>query len=249
MAALAAGCAPARPPARDAHIPPFARLPYQRFSREAAVQIALREWRAFGSPVHAREAAPGPDLERAEGLWQRVGEYWWLGLPLGMPEQGWTGKHDAHGRVFPAGDDEHYAWSAAFIDYVMRMAGATGHFPYAPSHSTYINLAREHRPGVALDAEPPERYAPRRGDLICAWRDRHPVRFADLPTGDFFPSHCDIVVGREPGVIDAIGGNVDNAVALTRVPVAADGRLVGPDGRLLDPDIPWFVVLRVLYEE
>ena len=69
MAALAAGCAPARPPALDAHIPPFARLPYQRFSREAAVQIALGEWRAFRQPVvypnvelpEDEEREPDPD--------------------------------------------------------------------------------------------------------------------------------------------------------------------------------------------
>ena len=38
-----AGCAPERPGAvpADIHIPPFAKKPYQRFSREAAVQIAL----------------------------------------------------------------------------------------------------------------------------------------------------------------------------------------------------------------
>ncbi|TMK24566.1 MAG: hypothetical protein E6G69_18680, partial [Alphaproteobacteria bacterium] len=32
----------------DAHIPLYARVPYQPFSREAAIQIAYREWRAFG---------------------------------------------------------------------------------------------------------------------------------------------------------------------------------------------------------
>ena len=61
-ALIVAACAP--PPAAapepvppspagvlDAHIPNFARWPYQAFSREAAVQIALREWRAFGQQV------------------------------------------------------------------------------------------------------------------------------------------------------------------------------------------------------
>src|SRR5438874_1908413 len=66
--------------ALDAHIPPFARWPYQAFSREAAVQIALREWRAFGQPVVYPNVELPEDEEREEGLWQRVGEYWWLGL-------------------------------------------------------------------------------------------------------------------------------------------------------------------------
>ena len=132
--ALAACAAPGPPPAApgpsaqpdDAHIPPFARWPYQPFSRAAAVQIALREWRAFGSAVVYPNQELPYDAERSEGLWQRVGEYWWLGLPMGAKDQGFTGMHDQNGQVFPASQDGNYAWSAAFIDYVMRMAGA-GH--------------------------------------------------------------------------------------------------------------------------
>ena len=64
------------------------------------------------------------DNERLEGLWQRVGEYWWLGLPMGADEQGLTGKHDQNGAVFPPEQDGTFAWSAAFVSYVMRTAGA-----------------------------------------------------------------------------------------------------------------------------
>jgi hypothetical protein len=35
----------------DTQTPPYSRVPYQPFTREAAVQIAYREWRAFGQPV------------------------------------------------------------------------------------------------------------------------------------------------------------------------------------------------------
>jgi uncharacterized protein DUF2272 len=253
LAAGLSACAPQQAPGRpadDAHIPPFARLPYQVFSREAAVQIALREWRAFGSPV-ADPHTPLPfDNERAEGLWQRVGEYWWLGLPLGAADQGYTGMHDAQGRVFPAERDGEYAWSAAFIDYVLRMAGAGRRFPYSPNHSDYINAARQHalgeRSGLAVSAEPPEAYAPQRGDLICLWRGGRRVRFDDLPTGHF-PGHCDIVVAIRPAALDVIGGNVDNSVAMKHVPVTATGRLAQPGGAIVDPDHPWFVVIRVDY--
>ena len=44
--------------------------------------------------------------------------------------------------------DGDYAWSAAFIDYVMRMAGAGDRFPYSPSHADYINEARRHGGGA-----------------------------------------------------------------------------------------------------
>src|SRR5437763_5247113 len=223
-----AACAPSAPsggPASsglpdDAHAPPFARVPYQRFSREAAVQIALREWRGFGQPVVLPHQELPFDNERAEGLWQRVGEYWWLGLPLATLEQGWTGMHDANGRVFPPEQNGNFAWSAAFIDYVMRMAGAGHRFPYSPIHADYINAAKEHalgtRPDVAIRAEAPESYAPTRGDLICMWRGRNPVSYAELPTGRF-PGHCDIVVAIRPGTLEVIGGNVDNSVAMKRI--------------------------------
>jgi Uncharacterized protein conserved in bacteria (DUF2272) len=230
---------------RDIQIPPYAKQPYQPFSREAAVQIALREWRAFGQKIILSPDQPesADSEERDEGLWQRVGDYWFQGLDYGSPESGWTGKHDAHGVEFPRSVDGNFAWSAAFIDYVMRMAGAGNRFPYAPAHSDYIDAART-RTDLAITALPISGYAPQLGDLICMWRANHPVRFEDLPAGHF-PGHCDIVVaqhpGSLPGTIDVIGGNLDNAVALKHVPV-------GPAGLVNDPDYPYFVVLKVAYQ-
>ncbi len=258
LALVLGGCAVAPPPAQvsarapattatTAHIPPFARWPYEPFSREAAVQIALGEWRAFRQPVVFPNIELPEDEEREEGLWQRVGLYWWLGLDPSWRESGWTGIHDENGQVFPAGRDGFFAWSAAFISYVMRMAGAGGSFPYSATHADYIDAAARHDPGVALDAERVEVYAPQRGDLICLWRGKQPVTFVQLPT-DRFPGHCDMVVDIKPGQLDVIGGNVDNAVAMKYIPVTADGHLAGPDGVVLDPDHHWFVVLKVLYQ-
>ena len=102
-------------------------------------------------------------------------------------------------------------------------------------------------PGIVVTAERPESYAPQPGDLICMWRGRHPVRYDDLPTGRF-PGHCDIVTAVRPGMIEAISGNIDNTVGLSRIPATSDGRLAGPDGAVVDPDHPWFVVLRVDYD-
>ena len=258
LALILAGCAapPAPAPPRitpsgaaatTAHIPPFARGPFAPFSREAAVQIALGEWRAFRQPVVFPNVELPEDEEREEGLWQRVGLYWWLGLDPSWPQSGWTGIHDENGQVFPAGRDGFYAWSAAFISYVMRLSGAGGSFPYSENHADYINAAAQHIPGVALEPQRVEAYAPQRGDLICLWRGARAVTFDQLPAGRF-PGHCDIVVEIKPGQLDVIGGNVDNAVAMKYIPVAADGRLAGPDGLVLDPDHHWFVVLKVLYQ-
>ena len=242
------GCAMAP----DAHVPPFARRPYAPFSRQDAVAIATREWRLFGETVDDEPASPRmrpPEQrpEREPGLWQRVGEYWWLGIDAGTPESTWTGKHDEEGREFPGNADAQYAWSAAFISYVMRIAGAGTRFPYAPNHATYINAAR--RGFGVLRAERTTVYAPQQGDLICAGRgSAKTLTFDDLPTPEFFPGHCDIVVATSPGLISVVGGNVDDSVVMSHVPTTPEGLVAGPDGAALDPRTPWFVVLRVLYD-
>ena len=267
-AALLAGCAGKTlrdvavqtPPAVDVRVPHFATRPYQAFSRDDVVAIAVREWRLFGQPVDddppGTRPSPPPDLkpERMPGLWERVGEYWWIGQNPDMPEADWTGKHDQDGMVFPASEDANFAWSAAFISYVMRVAGAGQRFLYSPTHADYINAAREGY-GV-LQAQPPATYAPQTGDLICMGRGRAgALTFADLPAPRF-PGHCDIVVGlagqAPPGApvvagqLAVIGGNVDDAVTMKHVPVTAEGLLAGPAG-ILDTRYPWFVVLRIIY--
>ncbi|HZR82296.1 MAG TPA: DUF2272 domain-containing protein [Candidatus Binatia bacterium] len=249
VVAALVGCAPRR----DAHVPPFAAVPYEPFSRDAAVAIALREWRAFGAPID--DAPPDPDRqvpadakpERAEGMWQRVGEYWWLGQDAGREDDAWTGKHDDEGRVFPAERDGDYAWSAAFISYVMRTAGAGDGFPYSPTHATYVNAARTWSPEWRVRAERPEVYPPRPGDLICLGREKSKgLRYDDLPVD--FAGHCDLVVAAAPGTLTVVGGNVGDAVTAKHVPVTDDGTLATSDGHVVDERYPWFVVVRVVYD-
>jgi hypothetical protein len=251
---LLGGCAGR--PAIDAQVPPFAKQPYEEFSRSAAIAVATREWRVFGSPIN--DSQPNADdifedqaaqikPERLQGLWQRVGEYWWLGMPNGEAEQRWTGKHDAQGNEFPPQVDGRYAWSAAFISYVMRIAGAGARFPYAASHSAYINIAARHNPQYAIQAEDPALYAPVPGDLICLGRaSAKAIRFTDLPAGEF-PSHCDIVTDVQPGALTVIGGNVQDAVTMKHVPVTDTGMIATPDGAPVDTRYSWFVVVRVEY--
>jgi hypothetical protein len=238
----------------DAHVPPFARVPFQSFSRQAVVAVALREWRLFGQNTASPDAEATRVIkpEREEGIWQRVGEYWWLGLNAGSTESGWTGKHDGYGAAFPPQDDGDYAWSAAFISYVLRIAGAGQRFPYSADHADYINAARRVSLGEttawAVSAERVQDYAPRLGDLVCFGRGKAKgLRYEDLPTQGLFTSHCDIVVDTTvPGQIQVIGGNVEDSVTMNTVPVTADGKLATPEGVVLDTRFPWMAVLRLL---
>jgi hypothetical protein len=267
---LLAGCAVPPPPAVgqqvgaslrtafDSHVPDFARKPYVPFNRQDAVAIALREWRLFGQPVDDDPPGTRPEPpadqkpERMPGLWERVGEYWWLGLDADNADSAWTGKHDGDGSEFPAHIDGSFAWSAAFISYVMRIAGAGSHFPYAASHSDYINIAAQMKQnqtaGYAIVAEAPETYPPKLGDLICLGRGRGArLKYADLPAGKF-AGHCDIVVAVHPGELSVLGGNVDDAVTMKHVPTTDGGLIATPDGVPVDTRYPWFVVLRVVYD-
>ncbi len=243
----------------DAQEPPFVRSCYGVFSRAAAVALAMGEWRAWGQVVYdgnpADDAPADPDAkaERKPGFWQRVGLYWWLGMDESNPTSGWTGEHDASGNIFAAEDDGDYAWSAAFISFVMRMAGAGPAFPYSESHSVYIDAAiaetQDHLGQYGIQAEPPDAYAPAVGDLICYGRNgASTLTYAELPAGRF-TGHCGLVVDRQPGQISIVGGNVQDAVALTHVPVTGQGMLAAPDGTVVDTRYPWLVVIRVAYND
>ena len=243
------------PAAPDAHVPDFATRSFAPFNRQDAVAIALREWRLFGEPVDDDDPEQRPDAsgtgvkpERLPGLWERVGEYWWIGQDPYETEVAWTGKHDSAGTPFDFAHDARYAWSAAFISYVMRISGAGDRFPYAPNHSTYINAAASGATS-GLRAQDPASYAPQLGDLICAGRSSgRGVRYENLPTRNGFPAHCGLVVARGAHQISMIGGNVDDAVTLTHVPVGPNGMLSAPDGSSLDRRYAWCAGLQGLYD-
>jgi hypothetical protein len=247
LAACEAAPVPPPPVAPQAVAPPpgpvpaFATKPDEPFNRA--------DTPPQGRPVPLPQDKP----ERQPGLWQRVGEYWWtaLAVPAGAPvphEEYYTGKHDESSGLFPASDDARYAWSAAFISYVMRVAGAGPRFPYSANHATYVNAAAAHASPI-LQALAPPSYAPQPGDLICFGRSgAQSIKFTDLPTSYGWPGHCAIVTAIRPGMLDTLGGNVDDAVTLVHVPVTDSGALATPDGAVVDQRYPWFVVLRVLYD-
>lgn len=243
------------------HIPDYAALNFVPFNRQDVAAIALREWRLFGSPVsdadpHSRpeptQAALKP--ERLPGLWQRIGEYWWIGQDPGDPSSGWTGKTNQNGTPFSITHDGHFAWSAAFISYVMRVAGANNRFTYSPNHATYINAAASGS-NPDLLARDPANYAPQIGDLLCVGRGKsRNITYNMLPTSYGFPAHCGIVVATQQNdapfgtELSIIGGNVDDSVSLTHVPTDAAGHISDSQGNSYDTRYPWLTILAPHYD-
>ena len=75
-------------------------------------------------PAPVRRRCPRTSPSAWPGLWQRVGEYWWLGMDAGMPQEAPGPASTTRAARFPANQDANFAWSAAFVSYVMRIAGA-----------------------------------------------------------------------------------------------------------------------------
>lgn len=236
VVALAAGCAAPGPAplTPSPEITPNFAVPS---ARDRMVFLARQEWALFGRPIVTYDAAGKATVHfESDGvaahevqppMLTRVLMYWYgvTRLPI-IGNQG-----------------ELRPWSAAFIAWLARSAGLVPtEFPSTVLHWDYIERFLDPRDGDRFAARDPAIYAPRIGDLVCVARSSYAfpefaeeVRgFAQIRRG---PYHCDLVVAEAPGEIEAIGGNVSDAVSLVRLPVDTHG-LLQPR-----PDASWAAVL------
>jgi LAS superfamily LD-carboxypeptidase LdcB len=182
--------------------------------RSAIVQIALREWEQWNrGKLKETEAEAKPLLQR----------YWGAVLKPGQID-GFINKSRA--------------WSAAFISWVMKEAGAGAAFSPSTFHTGYIAAAKRGRGNAAkVQAYRVHEAAVEVGDLVC--KDRPPRLGAPcagttydnldepLPEGGLRISHGDIVlevdqVGHRARVI---GGNVGNSVKTAWIRLTDDNKL------------------------
>lgn len=206
-------------------------LSYPPSARERMLRIALAEWHDWGAVVLVPDAPPSAEpAESRPDNFPRVLAYW-----RAVPDEGGAiARNRARYRDASPALWSEPAWSAAFISYVLRSTGVDRReFPPSAAHAFYLDALIEDAarfPDTApFMPRDPESHAPRPGDLICADRSAAPIRswrerVADL--GRFRPMHCDIVVRIRPGIAEAIGGNVREAVTLTRFPTDAAGVLL-----------------------
>lgn len=112
------------------------------------------------------------------------------------------------------------AWSAAFISWVIRKAGAGSAFRYSSAHVEYVAAAKQNRLANTTNLFKAYRIwevAPRIGDLVCLERESSGVTYENVDDGNFRASHCDVVVEVLPGKLITVGGNVSNSVGSTSV--------------------------------
>ncbi|MBR0674227.1 DUF2272 domain-containing protein [Neoroseomonas soli] len=232
MLLLLAGCAAPPPPEPPLSYPPSA--------RERMLRIAEAEWEDWGRQA---SDAPARGSEADAENFPRVLAYW-----RAVPEG--AGPIARNRPLYREGSPALWrepAWSAAFISFVLRGAGVDAReFPPSSAHSYYLDalIADARRFPDAAPFVPHEvaERAPRVGDLVCADRSAVPIsswreRAAD--EGRFRPMHCDIVVRVARGRVEAVGGNIRDAVTLSRFATDPAGRLL-PRG----PGQPtWFAVI------
>jgi hypothetical protein len=232
--AFAAGCAVA-PPERGPRLTPSDDIQPNFVvpdTRARMIFLAREEWTLFGRPVvHEQgsesvlEFPPGVEAtHEVQGpMLTRVMMYWYS--VTNEPIVGYQG--------------ELRPWSAAFISWLVRGAGVPeSAFPSTVLHWNYIAHALNGGDGARFVARDARSYAPKIGDLICAPRGEAFVAevrsFDDLRRGAY---HCDLVVAVHEGELDAIGGNVLDAVSMSRVALDAQGRVVRTERR------PWVAVI------
>jgi hypothetical protein len=179
----------------------------------AASRVAGQEWDYFGNQTYdirgnvvqvGHKEGEGPTQPGGRNWYKRVGDYWLQGV--NMP--GLDGR------------DHDMPWSAAFISWVMKTAGAGDRFRYSAQHSVYIFQAIRDR----LRAREAAGYwawrlnelKPSIGDIVC-WSRTSGIDYDHQNNGDY-PGHCDLIVDVSGSEVQVIGGNVGDSV--TKRPLA-----------------------------
>jgi len=217
------------------------------------LQIAEAEWQRWGSPWVGRTAdgaqcallASGDCVEVDDGCGREmtaalcpvVNGYWASLGPGGIQRHTCPLTDQCEARWPPEWGPPHWtpAWSAAFISAVLRRAGfSESEFRFGKSHADYIVAARDHLTSAHDVVPTPAIALP--GDLVCALREGARIAPAEIdritagetPT----PMHCDLVVRVDFSArrLEAIGGNVQQAVSRSTVELDEQGRVAASPG-------------------
>lgn len=191
--------------------------------------VTLSEWKRWGysaRPIGASSKIGGK--EKIPPYVSYVNDYW---RAVGHPS--WNGNTPQ-------------PWSAAFISFCFKTAGAGNAFPYDQGHAGYCAaILRSPATFSKLRIADPASTTVDIGDVLWAARSgdgckpppkTHQEAVLALTSGGWFCSHCDIVVEMRQGEIDAIGGNISDSVTKTTFASQA--------GKITDPRNDWLGVIK-----
>lgn len=183
-----------------------------------ATTLALQEWGFFGKQMYNINGQQPTDAlghyirghhETEDGWYQRIGIYWKDGVGI-------SGRD---GRTVMNAKGDRWPWSAAFISWVMKEAGAGRRFHYSGQHSEYIfsTIAALNKQdmNVGYWCYRLSDMKPSVGDIVCYAREAG-VDYDNQKNGNY-SGHCDIVVEVNRNEIIVVGGNVGDSV--TRRPI------------------------------
>ncbi len=167
----------------------------------------------------------------------RVGDYW------DSISSGYDGRTKG-------ADGTNPAWSAAFVSFVLREAGAGDRFPGSQAHCHYFQHFVDRAGANLYEALRSDQVTPRPGDILHygrRWAKQYNFSTArqNYAADSFYPSHSDIIVAVDANqkVVKAIGGNISNSVKEKTFHLDENGRLVE---RVVEGQTyPWIGLLRM----
>ena len=128
-------------------------------------------------------------------------------------------------------------WSAAFISWVLKEAGAGNLFQYSGAHIRYIRAARINRRDSTQNPFRLYRineFIPRMqpGDLVCKARARSGLTFDNVLTHANTAAHVDIIteIDRANNRLRVVGGNVCDNVDHKGLNIVGGNRITNSDG-------------------
>lgn len=142
------------------------------------------------------------------------------------------------------------AWSAAFVSFCVKKAGAGNRFKYTQAHCHYIakamDAAEDPQSSFGYVARRPEGYRPKPGDIVCAGRlyakqYTYDTARMQYMADSFYPSHGDIIVETSDKYADAVGGNLSDSVRRKRLALTSAGELEPMTAA--GKTYPWIAVL------
>lgn len=237
----------------------------ERLDRLAAVLET--EWMRWGGRIAELPAGGGFCLDLPNGqcssikdgcgdeqtgtLCPVVNEYWLAVQPAGPRHT--CGRTDVCETDWPATaaekPEDTPAWSAVFVSAMMKKAGfSDSEFRPDINHAGYVVAARDGYASAFQVVPAPATVA--RGDLVCAMRGDQalsPPAIHSIADGSRAPPmHCDVVVhvDLETHTAEAIGGNVQQTVAKTRIALDVQNRVSAE----VNTNRKWVLVLRARRE-